>query len=471
MKLPPLESLLPERFRIRLKGVAGIMASVAAVGAALSGLEGYTKTWSALKSAFVRGEGAAAPAGSATVVYKGPTVAVAPFADETGDPSVQSFANGLRRALAADLGKFGQLRVLAPHGAAVVAADELRRLGADYVVEGDVVRNDDGMRATFRLVNVSTGAQVWSKPFDAKTERDSVSTQEEIAGRAAAMIGGWSGQIAFDGYASILAKPLAALAPYECIVQGVMVSQRPLPENYVRARACLETLVAKDAGNADAWGALAAVYNGQRYTGLGLPVEEAASMSKRGYLAERVNAAAARAVTLAPGSAFAHRTLAFAYATQCDRDRVWAEARKAIELNPNDPANYGVLGHAIAAMGDWDAGGALVETGIGMLGPDSPRYWWQAISGRQLIRGENQKAYESALKAYFEMNPQSSLYMAGLLAAIGRPEEAKAEVARLLKVNPGFNLREADSWWRSICVGPERVEQWTGLLRKAGLPE
>lgn len=61
--------------------------------------------------------------------------------------------------------------------------------------------------------------------------------------------------------------------------------------------------------------------------------------------------------------------------------------------------------------------------------------------------------------------------MAYALPSVGRIEEAKAEVATLQRMRPGFTIRDADAYYRMWCLDASYREKMTGALRKAGLPE
>ena len=55
--------------------------------------------------------------------------------------------------------------------------------------------------------------------------------------------------------------------------------------------------------------------------------------------------------------------------------------------------------------------------------------------------------------------------------SLGRIEEAKAHVTTLLKMKPGFTIREANAYQTMWCYEPAYKEKMTDALRQAGLPE
>mgnify|MGYP000849621950 CR=1 FL=1 len=465
-----------DRLRPRLKLAGGILASLGAVGAVVGGLAGYLNAWKTIEGAFRDGKTSGGTVKPAASVSKGPTVAVLPFANETGEAAQDAFAVGLARETIAALDKFSVLRVLAFAATAAYAGkraepgDVARQAGADYVVDGDLRKNGVGLRISYRLIDARTGVQVWSRVFDAAAEAgNSAAAQVEIAGRASAFLGSFYSGVAAAEYKRILATPIDQLSPYDCIVQGIAITS---PQNYIRARTCLETLVVREPSNATAFSVLSNVYAHQRWFGHGLPAEEAASVDKRAYLIPKVIENASRAVELAPADAFAHKALAQAYWTSCQRDRIFIESQQAMELNPNDPQLVGAAGIYRSFTGDWDGGAPLVQKAMAMVAPaPGSRLWGWVIARRHWARGEYEQAYAAFLKFYIEQDWISHLDMAYALPSVGRIEEAKAEVATLQRMRPGFTIRDADAYYRMWCLDASYREKMTGALRKAGLPE
>jgi hypothetical protein len=74
-------------------------------------------------------------------------------------------------------------------------------------------------------------------------------------------------------------------------------------------------------------------------------------------------------------------------------------------------------------------------------------------------------------RAYLEGFWLSHLDAAYTLPFLGRVDDAKTEVAKLLKLRPDFTIREADAFYRMYCFTPEYIEKMNDALRQAGLPE
>ncbi len=293
-------------------------------------------------------------------VSGGPTVAVLPFENNTGDGAQDVLADGLTQQIISALGRFGELRVLARgvtssyKGRAQNATDLGRTLGVDYLVDGNLRRNGELIRIDIQLSDARTGAQVWSKTFKATVSAANLlETQDEISGQASAMIGSYWGAIGTAEYQRIQTKPSAELTAYECIVQGVIgtPTDATVLEPVAKARDCLERLTRSEPRNAAAWAALVLVFNNQRTWGLASPTEKWPASTPRLYLADMAVEAANRAVEIAPNDAFVRGLVARAAWMARQPDLLRIETMRAIALNPNDPQNLGPLGNLMAYAG------------------------------------------------------------------------------------------------------------------------
>jgi TolB-like protein/DNA-binding winged helix-turn-helix (wHTH) protein len=412
-------------------------------------------------------------------VSGGPTVAVLPFENNTGDGGQDVLVDGLTQQIISALGRFGELRVLAQaatstyKGRVQNATNLGRTLGVDYLVNGNLRRNGDLSRIDIQLSDARTGAQVWSKTFEATVSvANLLATLDEISGQASAMIGGYWGAIGTAEYKRIQTKSSTELTPYECIVQGVVgtPSDATIREPITKARDCLERLTRLEPRNAAAWAALVLVFNNQRNWGLALPTGEVASVDTRLCLADKAVEAANRAVEIAPNDAFVRGLVARAAWMACQPDLLRIETMRAIALNPHDPQNLGPLGNLMAYSGFWDEGVSLAEKGIALTAPSTPRWWWWAIAKRAWAREDYGLAFDAFRQSYVEQLWLSHLHMAYTLPFLDRTDEARAHVATLLKMRPGFTIREADAYYKMWCFAPSYRDKMRDALRTAGLP-
>ena len=444
----------------QLNSARGAKIFLATVGALAIAPVGYWTIWKPARTEVVHAS-TAPPTQMGSVIRptisRGPTVLIVPLINNTGDLRYDAVVSILAEHIIASMGKFSTLRVIGPSLAEPRATSDIRDLArsanAQYVVAGSLRTSANGVSISVQLSDGLTASSVWSKSFEVDSEIVSSATfQDEIAGQAATLIGGYPGAIVTAEYKRVQTKPASELSSYECIVQGVIAGTVGSPTAVIRARDCLDRVTSEEPANATAWAVLAGVMLNQRSFGFGLPQDQASSIERRLYLSEAVLKASLRAAELAPDDGFVRLRLATGYFANCQTDLLQYEAEKALAINPHDAYAMGSLGLALTFSGRWDVGTAMTEKAIRLMGPSAPNLWWYASAKRHFFRAEYQQAYEAFRRGYVESLWLTHLNMAYTLASLNRLDEAKAHVAKLLKLAPGLTVREADSFFRTYCI-------------------
>jgi TolB-like protein len=122
-------------------------------------------------------------------------LAVLPFANLSGDPSQEYFADGLTEEMITDLGR------ISPASLGVIARTSAMKykdtpqdigqigqeLGASYVLEGSVRREGARARISAQLIRVSDQTHLWAQNYDVGV-RDILSVQRDVAAAIATNI-------------------------------------------------------------------------------------------------------------------------------------------------------------------------------------------------------------------------------------------------------------------------------------------
>jgi TolB-like protein len=101
-----------------------------------------------------------------------PSIAVLPFANMSGDPEQDYFADGMAEEILTALARCSGLFVIARNssfvykGKAVDVRQVGRELGVRYVLEGSVRRSGNRLRFTSQLIDAMSGAHIWADRFD-----------------------------------------------------------------------------------------------------------------------------------------------------------------------------------------------------------------------------------------------------------------------------------------------------------------
>ena len=105
------------------------------------------------------------------------SIVVTPFANLTGDPEEDDFADGLTDDLTTDLSRLpgsfviAHSAALAYKGKAIDVQQLGRELGVGYALEGDVRRVGETVTVNAQLISTGTGAQVWADRFEGDRKR------------------------------------------------------------------------------------------------------------------------------------------------------------------------------------------------------------------------------------------------------------------------------------------------------------
>ena len=122
---------------------------------------------------------------SASTLPRKPSIAVLPFANMSGDPEQEYFADGMVEDIITALSRFNQLFVIARNssftykGRAVDVRQVAKELGVRFVLEGSVRRAGNKVRITGQLIDAATGAHLWADRFDGALE-DVFDLQDKI---------------------------------------------------------------------------------------------------------------------------------------------------------------------------------------------------------------------------------------------------------------------------------------------------
>ncbi|MDA9435154.1 winged helix-turn-helix domain-containing tetratricopeptide repeat protein [Bradyrhizobium sp. CCBAU 51627] len=114
-----------------------------------------------------------------------PSIAVLPFANMSGDPEQEYFADGMVEEITTALSRFKWLFVIARNssftfkGKAVDIREVGRRLGVRYVLEGAVRKASGKVRITGQLIEAATGAHIWADKFE-RDMTDIFALQDEV---------------------------------------------------------------------------------------------------------------------------------------------------------------------------------------------------------------------------------------------------------------------------------------------------
>ncbi len=139
------------------------------------------------------GVGPASPTRPALALPDKPSIAVLPFANMSGDPEQEYFADGMVEEITTALSRIRWLFVIARNstftykGQAIDVKQVGRELGVRYVLEGSVRKAGGRVRITAQLIDTLSLAHLWADRFEGSLE-DVFDLQDQVAVSVAGVI-------------------------------------------------------------------------------------------------------------------------------------------------------------------------------------------------------------------------------------------------------------------------------------------
>jgi TolB-like protein/class 3 adenylate cyclase len=355
-----------------------------------------------------------------------PSIAVLPFANMSGDPEQEYFADGMVEEIITALSRIRWLVVLARNssfsykGQSPDVKQVGREPGVRYVLEGSVRKAGNRVRITGQLIDTSSGAHLWADRFDGSLE-DVFELQDKVASSAAGVI---EPALQAAETARSAGRPIADLTAYDLYLRAyAMVSSSigQAPE----ALRLTEQAIARDPryGPALAWAAFCCV----RLVGDDRSEDPAAHRRKGVDFARRALVVAGDD----PGI-LANAAHALAYFGE-DIGAMMALVDRALALNPNYARGWHISGVLRMWAGQPDIAIEHFEAAVRL----SPRARVGTSHGLVGAAHFFSRRFDEAVpKLLLVIQDDPSFghpyrYLAACYAHMGRLEEAREVVARL----------------------------------------
>ncbi|MBK8908890.1 MAG: tetratricopeptide repeat protein [Rhodospirillales bacterium] len=372
-----------------------------------------------------------------TSAQKGPSIAVLPYRNLSGDPAKRYISDGLSEQLITELAQYRDLIVLSI-GATAVSEDgsfdlqSIRSgLGADFVVAGGVRVFEDQLRISSRLIDARDGRHLWAGSYaDVFTPKTVFQIQETMAREIGGALAGKYGLLAQSAMAQTENKPPESLDAYDCVLRYYAFMRNIDPARHAEIRGCLERAVTLDPDYAEAWAVLANVYHQEKRFGYD-------SGGEQGDPSVRALEAAKRAIALDSDNPTGHLVSALIYFADGNIARFKEAGDRAISLNPGSADFLAQYGSRLAFHGEWDRGLAMVDQAIA-LNPAHPAWYLFPRALFHFDRGEFEGALAQVERIDMPGFFWSYLLRAAILGQLGRNEEAMAAVDRVLALKPRF---------------------------------
>jgi adenylate cyclase len=387
-----------------------------------------------------------------------PAIAVLPFANMSGDPEQEFFADGLTEDIITALSRFRELFVISRNSAfvyknkAVRIQDVAAELGVQYVVEGSVRKAGRRVRVTVQLIDAESDCHVWAERYDRELE-DIFAIQDEVT---AAIVATLPGRVEAASHERAKRKPTESMAAYECVLAGKVLHHRSTRQDNAEAQRLLERAIALDPkyAHAHAWKACVL---GQAWT-YGW-CEDRDALFRRGLEETQI------ALALDENDSDVHRILAAINLIRDNHERAIYHQERALALNPNNDLIVVQQGELLTWLGRPDEGIEWIRNAM-RLNPYHPERYWSHLGRAYFVA----RRYAEALEAFGRISRPDHghhAFMAAANAYMGEVERARAHAREVVRGQPEFTI---DAYLATLHYKHEgdRAHHREGLL-KAGL--
>ena len=387
------------------------------------------------------------------------TIAVLPFANQSGDPKREYFSDGVTEDIINALGRFSELRVMShsavqPYKAAPTPPEQIgRELGVRYLVRGSVRQADAQVRVGVELSEASSGRLLWSERYDAEG-KEVFEIQERIArnvaGTLAVKLTGLEQQRTAGKRPESMEAYDIVLRAREHIARADRVGNR-------EARALLARAVQLEPRYAEAYTWLAeAELQRAAYGWIENPEEALRRTEEHARTALAIND---------PGSnARAHSMLGALHSFTGNFHAALAESERAIALNPSDAFAHAQRGNVLLWLGRIEDSIKASET-----------------ARRFEPRLTSLRAFNLVLAYFLAGRPDAAVAVcesylgvdraelravcAAALAEAGHADRAREAAAETKRLQPFFDVQD----FGGRLVDPALAERAREGMRKAGL--
>jgi eukaryotic-like serine/threonine-protein kinase len=282
------------------------------------------------------------------------SIAVLPFANASGDPSMEYLSDGITESLINSLSQLPHLKVMSRNSVFRYRGKEMdaqaagHELGVRAVLTGRIVQRGGDLWVSTELVDAHDNSHLWGEQYSRKLA-DLLSVQEEIVQQITDKL---KLRLNGDEQTRLVKRYTDNIEAYQLYLKGRYYWNRR-PRGLLDGIKYFEQAIEKDSNYALAYSGLADCYAALA-TWEGGTISPAEAMPK-------ANSAALKAVELDETLAEAHASLGY---IRLHYDWNWAETEKqlkrAIELNPRYATAHHWYSHYLMTMGQTES--SLVES-------------------------------------------------------------------------------------------------------------
>jgi len=392
-----------------------------------------------------------------------PSIAVLPFDNLSGNPEDESIADGISDSIITALSKTPKMFVIDRNstftykGKPVKVKQVSEEMGVRYVLQGSMQKSDEQLRIHAQLIDAISGNHLWAEKYD-RNIKDIFALQDDITKK---IITAMQVQLSEGEHANLVAGGTENLEAYLKVLQAEKHWQRGNIEGDAMTQKLAKEAIALDPNYAAAYILLSKTQFRQVAFRTTKTPKETLGLSLEN---------AKKAVSLDPSSADALSHVGWVYTLMKQFDKGVETAERGLALDSNNSRAYTNLGLVLLIVGRCEDAIELLDKAIRISPIPSANILMTACQAYS-----NCGRYEEAIslgKKAIQLEPDSMFShacLASSYALSGRLDEAKAEGAEVLRINPKFTLTAYKK--RGLYKDPADMDRYIEALRMAGIPE
>lgn len=393
-----------------------------------------------------------------------PSIAVLPFENLSDDPDQDRFVDGITEDIITALSRFSLFFVIARNSTFAYKGQPTdikriaRELGVQYVLEGSARRSGGQLRVTAQLIDAISGHHVWAERYD-REMTDTFAVQDDLTEKIATSIGPEVMRAEMNRAHGKRARDPNAREFY---LQGMWHYARFSEVDNEEARQIAEEGINAHPDDAELYTLLALTnqinfmygWHGSRLESL-----------------HRAGEAARQALGLDADNPLIQRCQSVVHLYEKEHGLAIEDARRTIELNPNDADGHAQLGAGLGYSGDYSGALENIRNAV-RLSPRDPflATWYNNLAHAATIVMDDEIALEWAnrMRRARPDFPGGYRVSAVSLIHLGRAEDAKSEIQQFLRLAPSTRIEDIRL---TVPIKSEAaMERYLTALRSAGLP-